>query len=304
MTFTFRPAVRDSTPLLVGIVGPSGSGKTKSALRVADGIRSVRGGQIAALDTEANRMLHYADEHEFIHCPFTPPFGSDRYAEALEAAAEAAQGGVVIVDSMSHEHEGQGGYLEFHDEEVKRLIEHGGFRNEYAAQLPAWVKPVARRRNLINRLLQINCAFVFCFRAKEKLKIQKGKDPVQLGWQAIAGEEFVFEMTVRCLLPPGASGVPDWSEEAFKLGVPKRAASHAAMFKDGKPLDEDTGRQLAEWAKGSTQDWAKELNAAATREALADVWKRVPAADKPKHLATKDARKAALEQPAPVGAEI
>ena len=304
MTFTFRPAVRDSTPLLVGIVGPSGSGKTKSALRVADGIRSVRGGQIAALDTEANRMLHYADEHEFIHCPFTPPFGSDRYAEALEAAAEAAQGGVVIVDSMSHEHEGQGGYLEFHDEEVKRLIEHGGFRNEFAATLPAWVKPVARRRNLINRLLQINCAFVFCFRAKEKLKLVRGKDPVQLGWQAIAGEEFVFEMTVRCLLPPGASGVPDWSEEAFKLGVPKRAASHAAMFKDGKPLDEDTGRQLAEWAKGSTQDWAKELNAAATREALADVWKRVPAADKPKHLATKDARKAALEQPAPVGAEI
>src|SRR6185295_2398302 len=137
-----------------------------------------------------------------------------------------------------------------------RRITDGGFRNEYAAQLPAWVKPVARRRNLINRLLQINCAFVFYFRAKEKLKLQKGKDPVQLGWQAIAGEEFVFEMTVRCLLLPGAMGVPDWSDESFKLGVPKRASSHVQMFKDGGALDEETGAQLAQWAAGAVPAWA------------------------------------------------
>lgn len=298
MTFVFKPAIREATPLLVGLTGPSGSGKTKSALRLADGIRSIRGGEIAALDTEANRMLHYADEHKFIHCPFGPPFGADRYAEALEAAAQAAKGGVVIVDSMSHEHEGQGGYLEYHDQEVRRLMTDGGFRNEYAAQIPAWNKPVARRRNLINRLLQINCAFVFCFRSKEKLKIQKGKDPIQLGWQAIAGEEFVFEMTVRCLLLPGAMGVPDWSDDSFKLGVPKRAASHAAMFKGGQPLDEDTGAQLAKWAAGNT-DWEKEITSAETPEALAGVWGRMPADARKAHASTKDARKAVLQ---PAGA--
>lgn len=300
MTFNFRPAIREATPLLIGLTGPSGSGKTKSALRLADGIRRVRGGQIAALDTEANRMLHYADEHKFIHCQFGAPFGSDRYAEALEAAAQAADGGVVIVDSMSHEHEGQGGYLEYHDEEVKRLIEHGGFRNEYAAQLPAWVKPVARRRNLINRLLQINCAFVFCFRSKEKLKIQKGKDPIQLGWQAIAGEEFVFEMTVRCLLLPGARGVPDWSEEAFALGVPKRASSHEAMFHEGQPLDEDTGAALAQWSAGTATDWDRELDGAKTPDELGAAWSRIPKNEKPKYAAKKDARKAALAQRATI----
>lgn len=296
MTFTFRHAIREATPLLIGLTGPSGSGKTKSALRLAEGIQQVRGGKIAALDTEANRMLHYADEHDFIHCPFGPPFGSDRYAEALEAAAAAAEGGVVIVDSMSHEHEGQGGYLEYHDSEVKRLIESGGFRNEYAAGLPAWNKPVARRRNLINRLLQINCAFVFCFRAKEKLKIVKGKDPVQLGWQAIAGEEFVFEMTVRCLLPPGASGVPDWSDEAFKLGVPKRANSHVAMFRDGQPLDEATGAQLAQWAAGAVPDWKKEIAAADSQDKLGAVWQRMPPDAKKQFAAAKDERKAALSK--------
>lgn len=294
MSFVFKPAIREATPLLIGIVGPSGAGKTKSALRLADGIRSVRGGQIAALDTEANRMLHYADEHKFIHCPFLPPFGSDRYTEALLAAADAAAGGVVIVDSMSHEHEGPGGYLEYHEQEVQRLIKDGGFRNEYAASIPAWNRPVARRRRLINTLLQINCAFIFCFRAKEKLKIQKGKDPVQLGWQAIAGEEFVFEMTVRCLLTPGAGGVPDWSDDAFKLGVPKRTASQTSMFKAGEPLDEDTGAALARWSAGNEKDWAKELEEADDEEALAKVWARIPKGEKPAYAAAKDARKAAI----------
>jgi hypothetical protein len=63
---------------------------------------------------------------------------------------------------------------------------------------------------LINTILQIDCAFVFCFRAKEKLRIKRGENPVEIGWQAIAGEEFAFEMTTRCLLPAGAGGIPDW----------------------------------------------------------------------------------------------
>lgn len=302
MSFVFKPAIREATPLLIGIVGPSGSGKTKSALRLASGIVAVRGGQIAALDTEANRMLHYAEEHKFIHCPFGAPFGSDRYTEALLAAADAAKGGCVIVDSMSHEHEGPGGYLEYHEQEVQRLIKDGGFRNEYAASIPAWNKPVARRRRLINTLLQINCAFVFCFRAKEKLKIQKGKDPVQLGWQAIAGEEFVFEMTVRCLLNPGANGVPDWSQEAFALGVPKRAASHVGFFGEGRQLDEATGEELARWSAGSAQqDWEAEIQKADSKEALAAVWGRIPKSAKPQYEAAKDKRKAAFN---PEGAVI
>ncbi len=253
MSFTFRTGVRDATPLLVGLVGPSGGGKTLSALRLATGILKVRGGQIAALDTEARRMLHYADHFKFAYSEFTAPFGSDRYAEAILAAAEAAKGGVVIVDSMSHEHEGPGGYLDYHEQEVKRLVEKGGFRNEMAAGIPAWNKPAQRRRLLINTILQINCSFIFCFRAKEKLQIKKGEDPKPLGWQAIAGDEFVYEMTARCLLPPAAGGIPDWSDDAFKLGVPKLPKSLRHAFAQDKPLDEATGEKLAKWANGDVK---------------------------------------------------
>jgi hypothetical protein len=64
---------------------------------------------------------------------------------------------------------------------------------------------------LINGLLQQPVNMIFCFRAKEKIKLVKrnGKtEPVELGWQAIAGEEFVYEMTDRFLLTPGCQGRP------------------------------------------------------------------------------------------------
>src|SRR6266849_4599710 len=73
--FEDRPAVREATPLLIGLVGPSNSGKTFSALRLATGIQRVSGGDIWGIDTESRRMLHYADKFKFRHVPFGAPFG-------------------------------------------------------------------------------------------------------------------------------------------------------------------------------------------------------------------------------------
>lgn len=254
--FTFRAARREQTPLLLGLIGPTWTGKTYSALRVGSGIVKVRGGKLVGIDTEARRMLQYADEFTFSYLEFGEPFSSLRYAEALKAAAKEAEGGCVIVDSQSHEHEGIGGYLQFHEDEVARLCKPtdqggGGFRSEYSAAIPAWAKPSAARRVLINTILQLPCAFVFCFRAKERIKPVTGKAPLELGWQAIAGDEFGYEMTARCLLTPGAKGIPDWTPEAQKLGVPKRIKDHEPILKDGRQLDESVGEELARWAAGS-----------------------------------------------------
>lgn len=277
MTFDFvENAKRESTPLLIGLVGPSGGGKTKSALRLAAGIQKVRGGKLVGIDTEARRMLHYADEFPLTYLEFKAPFSSVRYLEALRAASEKAEGGVVIVDSMSHEHEGEGGYLEYHEAELDRMAG-GDWKKRERVTFTAWIKPAAERRRLINSILQMNTAFVFCFRAKEKLKIVKGQEPLPLGWQAIAGEEFAFEMTVRCLLPPGANGIPDWSEEAVRQGVPKRGDAHRPLVPDGAQLSEAIGERLAQWAKGTlTGDALVQqalIAAAKGTSAYADYWK-------------------------------
>lgn len=251
MSFTFKDSTEATgeLPLLIGLLGPSGGGKTLSALRLAAGIQRVRGGNIVGIDTEASRMLHYREQFKFKHLDFGAPFSSDRYAEAIEAAVGVVQGGVVIVDSASHEHEGAGGYLEYHEAELDRMAG-DDYKKRERMKFTAWIKPSASRRRLINSLLQKKCAFIFNFRAKEKIKVVAGGQPIQLGWQAIAGEEFSFEMVARCLLPPGANGVPDWTKESFEHLAAKRMDSHRSIIPDGQQLNEDVGEKFALWAKG------------------------------------------------------
>ena len=248
-TFTDKPATREATPLLVGLFGPSGGGKTYSALRLATGIQKVVGGDIFGIDSESRRMLHYADKFNFRHVQFDAPFGSLDYLAAAEHCVK--QGAkVLIIDSASHEHEGPGGVLEQHAEETKRLAKAWNC-SEDKAQIAAWASPKQARRRMINTLLQINANFVFCFRAREKIKIITGKPPLELGFMPICGEEFFFEMTLSTLLLPGDKGVPRWgSDFVGERTMMKLPGQFEAMFGKPKQLDEETGQQLAEWSAG------------------------------------------------------
>lgn len=259
-TFIDKPAVRERVPLLLGLVGASGSGKTFSALRLAAGIQRVAGGDVFVIDTEARRALHYASLFKFRHVEFGAPFSPLDYLAAIEHCVK--QGAkTVIVDSASHEHEGPGGVLEMHTAEVERLSKAWGVSAD-KANIPAWAGPKQKRRQLLNALLQMSCNFIFCFRAKEKLKIVPGKNPQPLGWMPIAGEEFVYEMALNCLLYPGSGGVPSWHpEEMGEKAMVKLPEQFKALFADRKPLSEETGQRLAEWAAGGGAPKAAEPEA-------------------------------------------
>lgn len=248
-TFDAKPAVRESVPLLVGIMGPSGGGKTYSALRLATGIQRVAGGDIYGIDTEARRMLHYADRFRFKHIQFDAPFGSLDYLAAIRQCVKAGAG-VVIVDSMSHEHEGPGGLLDYHDRELDRIAGDDYGKRDRVKML-AWQKPKSARQQMISAILQLNANFIFCFRAKEKLKIVPGKQPIPQGFMPIAGEELVFEMTVNCLLLPHADGVPAWrSDQIGERMMMKLPEQFREIFAKEQPLSEPIGEKLAAWAKG------------------------------------------------------
>ena len=151
--------------LLIGTVGPSGSGKTMSALRLATGMQRVVGGKTFFVDTENKRALHYADQFEFEHVPFEPPFSPLDYLAIIQYCKK--QGATtVIVDSMSHEHEGPGGLLEMHDAELDRLAGKDYKKRDRVAML-AWAKPKAQRRRLINEVVRMGVNAIFCFRAKK-----------------------------------------------------------------------------------------------------------------------------------------
>jgi len=252
--FEIKEGVRESVPVLVGLMGPSGGGKTVSALRLATGMQEITGGDIYGIDTEARRMLHHADAFKFKHLQFDAPFGSLDYLAALRQVVK--QGAkVVIVDSMSHEHEGPGGMIDFQDKELDRLAGNDYAKRERVKML-AWQKPKAARRELINGLLQLNANFIFCFRAKNTVKPVKINGKIEIvpqGFMPIAGEEFVFEMTVNCLLLPAAKGIPTWqTENVGERMMIKPARQFDNLFAEAKPLDEATGRALATWARGGT----------------------------------------------------
>lgn len=241
-TFTDSPAVRKKVPLLMGVTGPSGGGKTFSALRLATGMARVYGGEIIGIDTEHNRMLHYADRFKFRHVPFSPPFSPLDYIDVI-AHGVKHKNAVLLIDSASHEHIGEGGVLDQHDKVVAA--------KGHAHNMIAWAEPKAQRRALINYILQTVDAAIFCFRAKERIDMNV-KPPASLGYMAEAGDEFIFELAANALLLEGAMGVPHWNpQERGAQKMVKMPEQFRKLLLDHKgPLDERIGEEMAKWAIG------------------------------------------------------
>ena len=236
MTFHFAPAVRDQVSLMIALAGASGSGKTYSALRLAKGMSPA--GKIMFIDTEARRGLHYAEQFAFLHTDMRPPFTPARFIEAIKAA-EALGAEVVIVDSFSHEYDGEGGIIEWADQLSEKGVKSPG----------NWKEPKIAHKKMVGGLLQCRANIIFCLRAEEKIEIirQDGKTVVRpLGWIPICEKRFMFEMTASFTLTPDRPGIPH-----FDLPH-KLQQQHRAMFSDTAPIDENSGRMLLEWARGGT----------------------------------------------------
>lgn len=242
MTYTFRPAVRENTPLIIGIAGPTKSGKTFSAHRLAIGLAN--GGTIAMINAEGPRGHQYADEFKYVACDIVPPYRPMAYTDALAAAAKIKPA-VVIIDSGSHMHDGPGGILDWHEELLDQMV---GPSTDPTRRdkmnFAAWVKPKAAETEFIYAMLGMACPIILCFRAKEKIKLVTGKPPQDLGWQPIAGERVAFETIFTLMLPPHSSGVPD-------LAISDMRKPFDTMVPKGKPIDEALGRELAKWSTGA-----------------------------------------------------
>lgn len=241
--FTFRPATRENVGLLIGLAGASGSGKTYTAMRLASGISGCK--PFAVIDTEAGRAKHYADAFKFDHGDLKPPFRPDAYAQAI-AAADAAGYPVIVVDSMSHEWAGEGGILDWQIEEFDRL----GGRD--SVKLLSWAKPKQSHKHMVQKLLQVRAHLILCFRAEEKIEMVRddnGKMKIVPkvsatgidGWLPICEKNLPYELTASFLLMAAHPGVP----KPIKL-----QEQHRALFPLDKPITEDAGRRIAEWATG------------------------------------------------------
>lgn len=251
---TFRRAIRENVPLILGLAGASGAGKTYSAMRLAKGIAGDK--PFAVLDTEAGRAKHYADSFAFDHADLRPPFRPSAYREAIEAADKAGYP-VIVVDSCSHEHAGDGGLLDWHDEELDRMAGQDWKRRESCA-MAAWIKPKADHKKFVSKLLQLRSHLILCFRAEQKIEVKRNADgkmeivPKQIAsgfsdWIPICEKNMLYELTASFLLAPGNPGIP----QPIKLPEQLRK-----LIDLREPLSEAVGRHLAIWAQGSSGEKA------------------------------------------------
>lgn len=250
--FTFRPAARENVALLIGLAGSSGSGKTYTAMRLAKGIAGAK--PFCVIDTEAGRAKHYADAFKFDHGDLKPPFAPSAYADAIRAADEAGYP-VIVVDSMSHEHAGEGGILDMQEAEFQRM----GARD--AVKMASWIKPKGEHRRMVSRLLQVRAHLILCFRAEEKIEMIKGENGRMEvrkkqtatgldGWVPICEKNLPYELTASFLLMAAHPGVP--------LPI-KLQEQHKPLFPLDQQINEASGKRLAEWAAGGAQSETSSL---------------------------------------------
>ncbi|MGH8567009.1 MAG: ATP-binding protein [Gammaproteobacteria bacterium] len=186
---SFRKAERKKAKLRLALCGPAGSGKTYSALLIAQGL--VPGGGIALLDTERGSGELYSDLTPYDVATLTPPFSPERYIDLIEGAGAAGYQ-VLIIDSLSHAWEGEGGCLELHD----RATAASRSGNSYTA----WREVTPQHNALVEAMLQSPCHVIATMRSKTAYELSDDgngkKKPIKVGLAPVQRPGMEYEFTV------------------------------------------------------------------------------------------------------------
>ena len=143
---------------VVALAGESGCGKTYSAIRLARGLVGEKG-KIGVIDTEQKRASLYADIYGgFDVIDLEPPYSPARYKEAIKTFKEAGYNAVVI-DSMSHEWESEGGVIWMADNQTTSS---GRKRTD----MGKWAVPKAEHKSLMTYILNSGMHIILCYRVK------------------------------------------------------------------------------------------------------------------------------------------
>lgn len=250
MSFEIRPATRVGVKPLIGFYGKSSSGKTMSALLVGRGIVGPKG-RIVLIDTESGRGSLFSDviPGGYSVLDIEPPFTPGRYQQAIEAAE--AQADIVIVDSLTHCHSGDGGLLDMQEAELDRMAGDDWKKRE-ACKMAAWIKPKLEHKKFIGRLLRLKCGLIACLRGEEKVHMVKDEGKTKIVTDQFSSpifdKNFIFELLINfeTIAKDGQGGY-----------VIPRKITHPSITpllpKEGEQIGIDFGEALARWCEAPGQ---------------------------------------------------
>lgn len=236
---SFAPVKRQKAKLRMALTGVSGAGKTLGALYIAYGITG-DWGKIALIDTEHGRARFYADRTDlgigsFLYSELTPPFSPERYAQmAIEGAKAIGENGVLIVDSMSHAWNAEGGVLD-----IKERIAAQTGKNSYTA----WNEAGQEQNKLINTLFALPCHTITTMRVKTAYALEtndKGKQqPVKLGLTPVQREDTEYEF--------------DTVLEIDREHIARASKDVTFLDRLGQVITPELGKQIGDWLNNGVE---------------------------------------------------
>lgn len=143
----FRKAERRKAKLRLGITGPAGSGKTYGALLIAQGL----GGKTVLIDTENGSGDLYAASFSYDIGQISAPYTVQKYLSAIHDAEEANYE-IIIIDSLSHAWNGEGGLLDMQG----KIADSSRSGNSFAA----WRQVTPWHNKLIDMMLTSKCHII------------------------------------------------------------------------------------------------------------------------------------------------
>ena len=168
---------------------------------------------------------------------------------------------MIVVDSTSHIWSGDGGVLDWQEEELDRMAGDNWQKREQC-KMAAWIKPKLAHKHFVQKLLQVRAHIILCFRGEPKIEMvrEDGKTKIVAkqsltgldGWIPICEKNLPFELTASFLMMADSPGIP----KPIKL-----QEQHRKFIRLDAPLDEDAGRRLSDWSKGGTTTQPDKKNA-------------------------------------------
>jgi hypothetical protein len=251
-------AQRKRAKIRLSIQGPSGSGKTFSSLLIAKGLVG-EWSKICVIDTENHSADLYSHLGNYNVLTLGKPFTPEAYNQAIDLCEKSGIQ-AIIIDSLSHEWEGEGGILDIHSSMVGN-----SFTN--------WSKVTPRHNALVQRILQSDCHVIATFRTKQDyvLSDKNGKMvPEKVGLKSVTKDGMDYEFTTVFDLDINHNANCTKDRTGLFTNVPQK-------------LTEDTGERILNWCEGNsvTMEEAFEpsleemVSASKTIDELVVLWKKV-----------------------------
>lgn len=260
-----RTSNRSQAKIRIACQGASGSGKTYSSLLLAYGLCQ-NWSKIAVIDTENQSADLYSHLGQYNVLTLTPPFNPERYMEAI-ATCEASGMEVIIIDSLSHEWEGEGGILDIHG-------------NMAGNSFTNWAKITPRHNALVQKILHSGAHIIATVRSKQDYVIteKNGKQvPEKVGLKAVQRDGLEYDFSIVFEV--------DINHQATSSKDRTQLFSHKIPFR----IDVSTGQKIKEWCEGGlsafplTEETVEaKITAIRTLEELYQYYREL--ADKDKYL--------------------